>query len=48
MLIYEIGCLYKGGVFVSRMECLYTGWSVSIREGVLVYVTGVLVNGMGC
>ena len=30
------------------MECLYTGWSVSIREGVLVYGAGVLVNGMEC
>ena len=30
------------------MERLDTGWSVSIREGVLIYGTGVLVNRMAC
>ena len=35
-------------MFVYRMERLNTGWSVSIREGVLVYGAGALLNWMGC
>ena len=30
------------------MERLDTGWSVSIREGVLIYGTKALLNGMEC
>ena len=30
--MYEIGCLYKG--------CSFRGWSVCIRDGVLVYGKG--------
>ena len=54
MLIYGIGFLYMGRVFVYKMECLYTGWSVSIRDGMLVYGlggskrNGVLIYRMSC
>ena len=36
-----LGVRLDDGVFVYGMECEYTRWSVSIRDGVLV-------NGMGC
>ena len=31
-----------------RMGCLYMRWGVSIRFGVLEYMVGVLVYGLGC
>ena len=36
MLIYGIGCLYKGWGLCLEDGVLYMGWSVSIRDGVLV------------
>ena len=55
MLIYGIGCLYKGwhvrledGAFEYGMECKYTGRGVSIRGWGVIKLDGVLVNRMGC
>ena len=43
-----MGVPIQDGVLVNRMVCLCMGWGVSIRFGVLEYVMGVSVNGMGC
>ena len=49
-----LGVCIWDGVFVKRMGCLYTGWSVIIRDGVLIYglggsnQDGVLIYRMTC
>ena len=49
-----LGIFIWDGVFVYRKGCLYTGWSVSLRDGVLVYGLGgsnwdgVLIYRMSC